>query len=386
VIQRKLIEEVLLLLLEYPVVTLSGMRQVGKTTMARQLADELGGASVYLDLESPKDRKKLKDPEYFLEQFKYHLIILDEIQVMPQLFGILRSLVDRDRRPGRFLLLGSSAPGLLSGVADSLAGRVAYAQLYPIDMNEVSESYTNRLWLRGGLPEPFLKKSDGAAFKWLDNYVKSYVERDLPQLGIGGNAVFLHRLLQMLAHFHGQLINYDQIAKSLQVSSPTVRRYIEKLEQALLIYTLPPLFVNVKRRLVKSPKVYFVDPGMLHSLLDVNSLEELFGHPQAGASWEGFIISQIKAIVGNKFQYSFYRTQVGAEIDLVLSKGGQNIYSIEIKLNDNPNVSRGFYGNTSIVNAKYNVILTPGSEKFFVREGVGVDSVHGFMQELVAGR
>ncbi len=385
-IQRKLIEDVLLLLQEYPVVTLVGMRQVGKTTMARHLADELGGDPVYLDLESPKDRKKLKEPEYFLEQFADRLIILDEIQVMPELFGILRSLVDRDRRPGRFLLLGSSAPGLVSGVADSLAGRVAYAQLYPIDMKEVPETDTNRLWLRGGLPELFLKGNDAAAFKWLDNYVKSYVERDLPQLGIAGNAVFLYRLLQMLAHFHGQLINYDQIAKSLQVSSPTVRRYVEKLEQALLIFTLQPLYVNVKKRLVKSPKIYFANTGMLHSLLDINSLENLFGHPQAGASWEGFIISQIKAIVRDKYQYSFYRTQVGAEIDLVLSRGGQNIYAIEIKLNDNPNVSRGFYGNTNIVGAKYNLVLTPGSEKFFIREGVGVDSVHAFMQELITNK
>jgi predicted AAA+ superfamily ATPase len=363
-----------------------GMRQAGKTTMARQLANDIGSTAVYLDLESPKDREKLRDPEYFLEQFADHLVILDEIQVMPELFGILRSLVDRDRRPGRFLLLGSSAPGLVSGVADSLAGRVAYAQLYPIDMDEVSDSYTNRLWLRGGLPEPFLKKSDDAALKWLDNYVKSYVERDLPQLGIGGNAVFLYRLLQMLAHFHGQLINYDQIAKSLQVSSPTVRRYVEKLEQALLIYTLPPLFVNIKRRLVKSPKIYFVDTGMLHSLLNIHSLEDLFGHPQAGASWEGHLISQIKSIVGDKYQYSFYRTQAGAEIDLVLSRGGQHIYAVEIKLSDSPNVSRGYYGNLNIIGAKHNIVLTPGSEKFFVREGVGVDSIRGFIEELLLSK
>jgi len=386
VIQRKLVQEVLLLLAEYPVVSLLGLRQVGKTTMALQLAEEVGRKSIYLDLESPKDQKKLGEPEYFLEQFADHLIILDEIQVIPDLFGIIRSLVDRDRRSGRFLLLGSSSPGLVSGVVDSLAGRVAYSHLFPIDVNEVSDTYTNQLWLRGGLPEPFLKKNDSLSNKWLQNYIKSYVERDLPQMGIGDNPVFLHRLLRMVAHFHGQLINYDQIAKSLQVSSPTARRYVEKLEQALLIFTLPPLHVNTKKRLVKSPKVYFVDSGMLHALLDIVSLEDLFGHPQAGASWEGFIISQIRAIVGDEYQYSFFRTHAGAEIDLVLSKGGKNIYSIEIKLSDSATVSRGYYGNRNLVDAKHNVILTPGSDKFYVMEGIGVDSLHGFMQELVVGR
>lgn len=380
-ILRNLSSDVRALLGDYPAVALLGMRQIGKTTLAKDIANGYQG-SLYLDLELPDDRLKLDNPSFFLGQFSDRLVVIDEVQVMPELFGILRALIDRDRRPGRFLLLGSSSPSLMRGASDSLAGRIAFTHLHPIDINEVGEDNINRLWLRGGLPLAYLSKSDTASYQWMRNYIKSYVERDLPALGVSDNPVLLTRLLQMLAHFHGQLINYDQIARSLQVTGPTVRRYVEMLEQAFLIFTLPPLVANTKKRLVKSPKVYFTDSGMLHALLNINSLVNVFGNPQAGASWEGFVISQIRAIIGDAYQYAFFRTYEGAEADLVLSRGGENIYSIEIKLSDSPSMSKGYYGNRNIIKAKHNVLLTPGSDKFFVREDVGVISVMGLLEDL----
>jgi len=350
---------------------------VGKTTLARQVARSLGKAAIYLDLERPSDLVKLSDPELYLERHASSLVILDEIQRVPGLFPVLRSLVDAKRRPGRFLVLGSASPALVQGASESLAGRIAYLELSPLHASEVAVRKRDQLWLRGGFPDSFLKANDQASFRWREAFVQTFLERDIPALGLRLPVAQLRRFWQMLAHGHGQLWNASSLAAGLGLSAPTVRRYLDLLQDTFMVRQLQPYSANLGKRLVKSPKIYLRDSGLLHALLGIESMEDLLGHPVVGASWEGWVIEQVLSAIPSTWRPSFYRTSAGAEVDLVLERPGRRRpLALEIKRSLAPAPSRGFWNALEDLGAEGWVIY-PGKESYPLGKGVHVLPVGG---------
>lgn len=342
-INRRLLPIIEHSLTEFPAVALLGPRQAGKTTLARIAANERSG-SLYLDLERPSDLAKLADPELFLSRHADQFIVLDEIQRQPELFAVLRALIDERRVPGRFLLLGSASPQLLRQASESLAGRISFHELAPFDVSEINPSHAElqNLWLRGGYPLSWLAKSDSASFAWREAFIATHLERDIPSFGIRIPGTTLHRFWRMLAHLHGQLWNASRLAAGFGVSAPTVQHYLDILEATYMLRRLPPLQANLGKRLVKSPKVYLRDSGILHALLGITSLNDLAGHPIVGASWEGWVLEQIAQLIGSQWQLSFYRTASGAEIDIVAERGKRKI-GFEIKFSSAPAPAKGFW-------------------------------------------
>jgi predicted AAA+ superfamily ATPase len=353
----------------FPVVGLVGARQVGKTTLAKQLAMGPGVDAVMLDLERPSDLAKLREPELYLEQHRDRLVILDEIQRLPDLFPILRALVDTDRRPGRFLLLGSASPDLIQGASESLAGRIRYLELDPLTQDEVDPSATMALWFRGGFPASFLAPDDAGSHEWREAFVRTYLERDIPGLGLRMPAAALDRFWRMLAHSHGQLWNGSDLAASLGLSVPTVRKYLDLLQDTFMARQLQPWHGNLGKRLVKRPRVYLRDSGLLHTLLGITNPDDLLGHPSAGASWEGFVVEQVLAGIPSTWQPFFYRTSNGAELDLVLVRPGKaRPLGIEIKLSRAPAPSRGFWNAITDLEAQ-GLVICPCTERFPLGSG-----------------
>jgi len=354
----------------FPVVGLLGARQVGKTTLAKQVAREASSEAIVLDLERPSDLAKLRDPELYLEQHQDRLVILDEIQRQPGLFPVLRALVDADRRPGRFLLLGSASPELTQGASESLAGRIQYLELAPLTLAEAGPEHSLELWLRGGFPTAFLAPSRPASRAWREAFIRTYLERDIPGLGLRLPATQLGRFWEMVAHCHGQLWNGSDLANSLGATGPTMRRYLDLLQDTFMVRQLQPWHGNLGKRLVKRPKVYLRDSGLLHTLLGLETLEDLFGHPSVGASWEGFVIEQVLASVPSTWKPHFYRTSAGAELDLVLLRpGNARPLGIEIKLTKAPVPSRGFWSALRDLDAQ-GVVICSCSESFPLGGGV----------------
>lgn len=373
------------LLQNFPVVALTGARQVGKTTLARRIADEIDGKALHLDLESPRDEGKLADPELFFERFDNHLIIIDEVQRRPDLFPVLRTVIDRGRRPGRFLLLGSASPVLIRESSESLAGRITYEELQPLIWPEISNQYEiSRLWVRGGFPEPFLSGKKQHAFRWLGDYTRTLIERDLPLLGLNTDLSKLRNFLKMLAHQNGQLLNQQNLARSVGVTSPTISKYLDYLEHAYIIRRLQPWHRNVKKRLVKSPKVYIRDNGILHSLLDINSEDALRANPAAGGSWEGFVLQQLLATAPDDYSFYFYRTHQGAEADLVVVKEETPLFCIDFKLNRSPKPTKGFYNVIEDNQTTQNFIITPGDEQYPVHKQIDVVGLEKFLKDWSA--
>ncbi|MEN6333187.1 MAG: ATP-binding protein [Phycisphaerales bacterium] len=371
-IQRGLENEVLLSLDQFPAVGIIGSRQVGKTTLAMMIAERQSGKAVYLDLERPSDLAKLGDAELYLRSLADSLVIIDEVQRRPELFPVIRSLIDEQRRPGRFLVLGSASPVLLRQSSESLAGRIVYHELKPFDLQEVGASpdNINRLWNRGGYPESFLAASDSASLTWREAFIQTYLERDIPNLGSQIPAVTLRRFWMMLAHCHGQLWNASKIAGSLGVDAKTARRYLDLLEDTFMVRQLQPFHANLKKRLVKSPKVYLRDSGLLHALLNIGTYEQLLGHPAAGASWEGWCIEQVLSVVANA-TVDFYRTSAGAEIDLVLHPaGGGPAVAIEAKRSLDPRPGRGFWSAFGDLQPARGFVVYPGEESYPLGEQV----------------
>lgn len=323
----------------FPAVGLLGPRQVGKTTLVKNL--KLDRESIYIDLEKASDRAKLVDPELFLKTHTDKTVILDEIQLMPELFAELRSLIDEQREPGRFILLGSASPDLIRKSADSLAGRVGYLELTPFYLGEIASDEMEKLWIRGGFPLSFLAKSERESQLWRQNFIKTYLERDLAQIGLSTDPRLVERFWMMLANAQGGLWNAESFAKALGITRPTVNRYLEYLEGSFMVRVLAPFHHNIKKRLVKSPKVFIRDAGMLHSLTGVDSMGALQNLLLIGASWEGFVIEQITATLGEAYEYYFYRTHQGAECDLLLVKNGVVKTAIEIKNTLSPKLSKG---------------------------------------------
>ncbi|MDX2287006.1 MAG: ATP-binding protein [Bacteroidia bacterium] len=328
----------------FPVVGILGPRQVGKTSLVKALQRHLPRPSLYLDLENPDDRVKLTQPALFLEPLQDYTVILDEIQHVPDLFPVLRGIVDRHRVPGRFMLLGSASPELIRHASESLAGRIAYLELAPLIRQELPDTYNFRShWLRGGFPGSLLAPDDALSQVWRRNFVRTYLERDLPMLGLGADPVLVGRLWQMCAHLSGGLLNMETLARSLGIAGSTVRRYLDFLEAAYLIRRLPSFSANLGKRLVKSPKLYVRDTGILHQLLGIGSWDELHGHPVLGASWETYVIEQLAAAKPDWAELAFYRTQNGAGADLLILRGGRPVAVAAIQYASAPKPGRGFY-------------------------------------------
>jgi len=379
-VNRRSTQEVLDSLEDYPVVALLGARQVGKSTLAKKICADFQDA-VYLDLESPRDINKLQDPEAFFELNKDSLICLDEIQRMPDLFEILRAVVDKTSQ--RFLVLDSASRDLIRQGSETLAGRIAYLELTPFTLDEIPGVDSRVHWLRGGYPKSVLAKNDDVGFVWRLNYIRTFLERDIPQLGFSIPANTLRRLWQMLAHNQGQTLNSAKMGNSLDKSANTIRHYIDILEQTFLVRTLAPYSVNVKKRLVKSPKVYLRDSGLLHTLLDIETMNNLMGHPVYGSSYEGYVIENILANLPRWKPY-FYRTAGGAELDLVLTRGAE-IIAIEIKASSAPKPSRGFWSSCEDIKATRKYVIGAVSEAYPIKNGAHVCSINDLIEDLARG-
>ena len=388
-IKRTTQEEIARLLEEFPAVGLLGPRQVGKTTLAEEIAASIHPAPVYLDLESPAALSRLNEAEDYFETNKDKLIILDEVQRVPELFKILRGVIDRRRRQGQrtgqFLLLGSASLELLKQSAESLAGRIAYKELTGFTVEEIPQQPKNgpdTLWLRGGFPDSFLAKTNEASLRWRQHFISTYLERDIPQLGPRIPANMLRRLWTMLAHSQGGLLNIAKLASNLDVAAPTAKRYVELLEDLLLIRSLRPWSGNVGKRLVKAPKIYIRDSGLTHALLNLLSLDDVLGHPVIGASWEGFVIENLLSCLPAGTTAWFYRTAAGAEIDLVLEKNSKKKYAIEIKRSLAPALSKGFHLGCEDIEATHRFIVYPGTERYLVTKEVTAISLREMMEEV----
>lgn len=370
-----------------PAVVLLGSRQVGKTTLARTIAEQREG--VYLDLESPSDRAKMSDPEAYLTDHFGSLLVLDEIHRLPELFPILRGRIDEGRRrgihAGMYLLLGSASLELLDHSAESLAGRVSYRELHPFCLPEVgyhSEGVTKALWLRGGYPDSMLAQTDQTSFAWRMDFIRTYLEREVPQFAPRRSSEHMRQLWTMLAHLQGQVLNASMLARSIGVDYKTVQAYIELLEQMLLIRIVQPWHANVGKRLTKRPKVYIRDSGLLHALLGIRTFDDLSGHPSIGSSWEGFIVQQLHAVGKGNVELSFYRTATGSEVDILLRFANGEQWAIEVKRNMVPTPRRGFHEALLDLAPQRAMVVYPGNERYRVRDHVEAMPLQELLTEL----
>lgn len=387
-IKRSAQDEIALLLGEFPAVGILGPRQVGKTTLAEEIAALTNPEPIYLDLENVVDRAKLNEPEGYFELHKGKLIILDEIQRVPELFQLLRGTIDRRRRQGyktgQFLILGSASLDLQKQSSESLAGRIAYKELTGLTVSEVanqSDEGFNQLWNRGGFPDSYLAKSDEASLRWRLNFISTYLERDVPQFGPRIPAVMLRRLWTMLAHNQGGQINIAKLASNLDVTAPTAKRYVELLEDLLLVRSLRPWAGNIGKRLVKAPKIYIRDSGIVHALLNLHSMDDILSHPVVGASWEGFVMENLLSCLPTGVTPWYYRTAAGAEIDLVIEQGNKK-YAIEIKRSLSPSLSKGFHLGCQDIKATKCFIVYSGNEQYPVTKDVTAIPLVEMMSEI----
>ena len=366
-----------------PAVGILGPRQVGKSTLARAIAAER--PSVFLDLQLPEVRERLREPAAYFREHANKLVVLDEIQRAPELFSVLRPVIDEDRRPGRFVVLGSASPELMRDASESLAGRIFYSELTPLALREVQPvgvSLREHLMI-GGYPDPLLRLTGDYRTRWATNYLQTFVTRDLRELGQDADPVEFERLVRMLAHLHGGLLNASQLANSLRVTAPTVTRYLNLLDRAFIIRRLAPYFRNFGKRIVKRPKVYLRDSGLRHAVLRIGSYEELLDRPEAGASWEGYAIEEICRAVQGRAEPYFFRTADGAEIDLLLDYGSK-LVAIEVKFSDAPAVTRGLVEAMKSVEPAETYIVTPGAERYVKGRGVEVVGFVDLLNQLTS--
>ena len=365
------------LLDNYPAVAILGARQVGKSTLTKKLLSERKEKSVYLDLQLPKDMNKVSDPEAFFEFNKQSLICLDEIQYKPDLFRILRGVIDQRQRNGQFLILGSASRDLIQKSSETLAGRIAFLDMSPFDIQEAGKGTFHKHWLRGGYPLSFLAQSDSLSLDWRYNYIRTFLERDIPQLGFNVPAKTLERFWKILSHSQGQTLNSSKLGDILGKSSHTIKNYIDMLEQTFILRTLKPYIRNIKKRVIKAPKVYIRDTGLLHALLNIETGNELFGHSVYGISFESYAVENICHSLP-KWNHYFYRTNSGAELDLVLEKAGK-VIALEIKASSSPKPSRGFWNAIEDVKADKKYIIAPVEESYPIQNDVIVTPVSVFL-------
>ena len=355
---------------DFPVVAIVGPRQVGKTTLAAQIMTAWrGGPTHAFDLESPADLARLDDPLRALQDLR-GLVVLDEVQRLPEVFSVIRVLADRPRRPARFLVLGSASPDLLKQSSESLAGRIAYHELGGFRITEVGAENLTRLWLRGGFPRAYLAASNARSLVWRDEFIRSFLERDLPQLGVRIPAATLRRFWTMLAHYHGQIWNASELARALGADYKTSQRYLDVLTSTFVTRALRPFHANIKKRQVKSPKIYVVDTGILHSLLGLASQRDLEGHPKVGASWEGFLLDQVCSLLDVPSDRAFFwSTHAGAEIDLLVERGG-TLHGFEFKRTVSPKVTPSMHTAINELGLKSLTVVHAGRDSFTLRRGV----------------
>jgi len=364
--RRALFEKTSGLLDRQKSVALLGPRQCGKTTLAREIAAAHDG-STYFDLENPTDLARLTDPMLALESLR-GLVILDEIQRLPELMPVLRVLLDRDPLPAKFLILGSASPDIIRGTSESLAGRIAFVDMHGFNLKESGDDQMRTLWLRGGFPPSFTAASDADSLQWRLDFIRTFLERDLPQFGHSVSPTTMRRFLMMLAHYHGQTWNGSEIARSLQVSHPTTRNYADLMTGAFLVRQLPPWFENAGKRIVKSPKVYIRDSGLLHALLNLDSFHALEGHPKLGASWEGFALENLLSVLNERHAY-FWATQGGAELDLFYIKGTTRI-GVEFKYSSAPSTTRSMHIAINDLNLDHLYVVHPATARFPLTENI----------------
>ncbi|MCC6280008.1 MAG: ATP-binding protein [Saprospiraceae bacterium] len=381
-IERLLSKKILRDLSWSPIVGLIGSRQVGKTTLVKHLQPQIEKPTLYLDLELQEDWFKLEDAQSYLSGHADKCVIIDEIQVRPELFALLRALTDQKREPARFILLGSASPHIVKLNTETLAGRIAYHELPPFSFSEIRNLFSQEEhWLRGGFPGALLASETYISRKWLDDFTETFIHRDLARLGFTVPAGLLRNMLSMMAHLHGGTFNASALAASLGVTSPTANKYLELLEGSFLIRRLPPYFANLGKRLTKSPKLYLRDSGLLHYLLRVFDLENLRGNPAVGASWEGYVIEQIIREAPEFSDFYYYRTQHGAEVDLVMITPKGKKVCIEIKFSISPSISKGFYQSIADLQSDFNYVITPGGERFDRNDGLRICPLSIFLEK-----
>lgn len=373
-ILRDLESKLLKALKQIPVVALLGPRQVGKTTLALQIAEQgMDKKVAYLDLELDTDLSKLSDPENYLRRFENQLLIIDEVQRKPDLFRILRGLVDIRKRngekSGQFLLLGSASRDLLQQSSETLAGRIRYMELSPFTACEVYKTDPlgfnyEKLWFRGGFPNSYLAETDDESWEWRNDFISSYVERDIPLMGPNISATRMKTFWTMLAHYHGRQLVLSEMGKSLEVSHTTIKSYLDVLTDFYMVRQIQPWSGNIKKRLIKSPKIYLRDTGILHKLLNISDFDGLLGNPVVGASWEGFVVENIIVSLSNKWRYSYYRSVTQIEIDLVLEGPGNKILAIEIKKSAAPMLKKGFHTACEDIKATDKFVVYSGADRF----------------------
>jgi len=383
-IHRRIQSRLLYLLNHYPAVALLGPRQVGKTTLALEIAAQR--PSIYLDLESPADLARLSDPEQYFADHEDELVILDEVHRVPELFQTLRGVIDRGRRRekknGRFLLLGSAAIDLLKQSGESLAGRITYMELESFDALEVPPGELDKLWVRGGFPSSFLAEDEDLSLKWRQDFIRTYLERDIPQFGPRIPAETLRRFWTMLAHNQAELLNAANLARGLGVDGKTIAGYLDLLVDLLLVRRLPAWHRNVGKRLVKSPKVFVRDTGIAHALLGLKNKEAILGHPVAGQTWESLVIETLIAAAPEGTEANFYRTAAGAEIDLVLTLPNHQLWAIEIKRSSAPKVERGFHSASADLSPHKQFVVYPGTERFSLGKNIDAIGLAALAAEL----
>jgi uncharacterized protein len=383
-ITRRISSEIKESLSFFPVVSIIGPRQVGKTTLAKQIMSESAKQTLYLDLELQSDLFKLNDAELFLSQHSEKLVVLDEVQNKKELYPLLRALVDQTRESGQFLLLGSASPELIRHSSESLAGRIAYHHLHPFDLTEIPDTISqNDLWVKGGFPNVLFAKNNDLARRWMENFISTYLNRDLLQLGLNASPKIIRNLWTMMGHLNGQLFNATTLGNSLGISTPTVKRYVDFLEDAFLLKSLHPFSWNMTKRLVKTPKVYLTDTGILHRLSGVTDLINLSGNPLVGSSWESFVINQIQAVKQNQIDLYFYRTHQGTEVDLVFTKGLTVVATAEIKYSNSPQLTKGNFQAFEDLNAPMNYVITPFSDDYIFKERVRICSLKAFISNYL---
>ncbi len=357
-------QEILRYLRYFPAAGIVGPRQCGKSTLAHLLVKKKTG-SVYLDLENPDDRVKLTNPSLYFAEHKNKLICLDEVQFMPEIFAVLRGVIDRNKKKGQFLLLGSASPNLLKQSSETLAGRISYVELSPFSLTELIQNKKpdfQKVWIRGGFPRSYLAPTKDISMVWRKNFIRTFLEQDLSNLGIGIAPENMRKFWMMCAHLHGQMLNLSGLGHSLGVSHTTIRNYIDVMTGTFMIRKLEPYYSNIDKRLKKTPKIYLSDSGILHALLNINSLDDLLAHPVAGFSWEGFVLSQlVDSLKGWEFYYAATADQ--AEIDFILKKG-RHLIAVESKLSKAPNVTRGFYNLLNDLKIKKAFVVCPIEDSF----------------------
>ena len=372
----------------FPAIVILGPRQVGKTTLIKQIAKKSRYKSIYLDLEKTSDMLTLeRDAEQYLLSYKDGCVLIDEVQRMPRLFPLLRSVIDEKRKPGRFLITGSASPDLLKGASESLAGRVAYLYLHPIGLHELPTTITiKKHWFRGGFPTALTMHNTAMLQVWLGSFITTYIEKDLPMLfDIKFSTATMRKLWTMLAHLQGSILNAEKLGNSLDITGTTVKRYLDYLEGAFIITKLQPFFVNLGKRLVKAPKLYINDTGVLHHLLNIDNDKELLSHPGVGTSWEGYVISQVMYARKERLDVYYYRTQAGAECDLVLARGHVVKACIEIKLSHAPLLSKGFYQSIKDLKCKNNFVICQADMDYKNKDGIRILSVAAFIKKYLPG-